>query len=125
MAPTTLIDALYEHYNELIDVEIIQIHAEGNAKYTKEPYTKAFRINSCFIAEVVRKALNTYKGSYIPIFLSEIQNLFRRDFLSLDVAFIRVSPDKHGYCSLGVSIDITLPAIQKAKKVIAQVNPQK
>ncbi|WP_317130293.1 hypothetical protein [Salegentibacter sp. 24] len=61
----------------------------------------------------------------MPIFLSEIQNLFRRDLLSLDVAFIRVSPDKHGYCSLGVSIDITLPAIQKAKKVITQVNPQK
>ncbi len=125
MTPVTLIDALCERYQELTDVEIIQIHTEGKAKYTEEPYAGSFSINTCFVGGNVRNAVNSNKGTYIPIFLSEIHNLFRRDILPLDVAFIQVSPpDKHGYCSLGVSIDITLPAIQKAKKVIAQINPQ-
>jgi len=125
MTPIKLIDALCERYNELADVEILQIHTEGNAKYTEEPYSKAFNINSCFVAGNVRSAVNSNKGAYIPIFLSEIHNLFRRNLLPLDVAFIQVSPpDKHGYCSLGTSVDITLPAIQTAKKVIAQINPK-
>ncbi len=125
MTPIKLIDALCDRYNELADVEILQIHTEGNAKYTEEPYSKAFSINSCFVAGNVRSAVNSNKGAYIPIFLSEIHNLFRRNLLPLDVAFIQVSPpDKHGYCSLGVSLDITLPAIQTAKKVIAQINPK-
>lgn len=125
MTPIKLIDALCERYHELSDVEILQIHTEGNAKYTEEPYSKAFNINSCFVAGNVRSAVNSNKGAYIPIFLSEIHNLFRRNLLPLDVAFIQVSPpDKHGYCSLGTSVDITLPAIQTAKKVIAQINPK-
>ncbi len=125
MTPNTLINALCNRYNELNDVEIIQIHTEGDALYTQEPYNKSFNVNSCFVGGNVRKAVNSSCGSYIPIFLSEIHLLFRRNILPIDVAFIQVSPpDKHGYCSLGVSVDITLPAIQTAKKVIAQVNPR-
>ncbi|MGB7843095.1 MAG: acetyl-CoA hydrolase/transferase C-terminal domain-containing protein [Salinimicrobium sp.] len=125
MTPNILINALSERYKELRDVEIIQIHTEGNAPYTKAPANEAFHINSCFVAGNVREAVNSSYGAYIPIFLSEIHYLFRRNILPLDVAFIQVSPpDKHGYCSLGVSVDITLPAIQTAKKVIAQINPQ-
>ncbi|APU68331.1 MAG: acetyl-CoA hydrolase/transferase C-terminal domain-containing protein [Christiangramia sp.] len=125
MTPNALIDALCERYQELENVELIQIHTEGNALYTQEPYNASFKTNSCFVGGNVRKAVNSNFGAYIPIFLSEIHVLFRRNILPLDYAFIQVSPpDKHGYCSLGVSVDITLPAIQNAKKVIAQVNPQ-
>ncbi|KKL83263.1 hypothetical protein LCGC14_1976540, partial [marine sediment metagenome] len=89
------------------------------------PYDKTFRINSCFVGGNVRKSVNSFSGDYIPIFLSEIHLLFRRGILPLDVAIVQVSPpDRHGYCSLGVSVDVALPAIQTAKKVIAQVNPQ-
>ncbi|MEE2772269.1 MAG: acetyl-CoA hydrolase/transferase C-terminal domain-containing protein [Bacteroidota bacterium] len=125
MTPNALIDALCERYQELENVELIQIHTEGNALYTQEPYNASFKTNSCFVGGNVRKAVNSNFGAYIPIFLSEIHVLFRRNILPLDYAFIQVSPpDKHGYCSLGVSVDITLPTIQNAKKVIAQVNPQ-
>ena len=73
----------------------------------------------------VRRAVNTNQGDYIPVFLSEIHFLFRRNILPLDVALVQVSPpDRHGYCSLGVSVDIVIPAIQTAKMVIAQINPQ-
>lgn len=117
MTPNALIDALCERYQELENVELIQIHTEGNALYTQEPYNASFKTNSCFVGGNVRKAVNSNFGAYIPIFLSEIHVLFRRNILPLDYAFIQVSPpDKHGYCSLGVSVDITLPAIQNAKK---------
>lgn len=125
MTPLILIDALSERYQELKDVEIVQMHTDGNAKYTREPYTSAFKLNSFFVGGNVRHAVNSPHGDYIPIFLSEISLLFKRDILPLDVAFIQVSPpDKHGFCSLGTSVDITLSAIEKAKKVVAQVNPK-
>ena len=73
----------------------------------------------------IRKAVNAEQGSYIPVFLSEIPQLFRRNILPLDVALIHVSPpDAHGYCSLGVSVDAAVAAVQCAKYVIAQVNPK-
>ncbi|NJY61368.1 acetyl-CoA hydrolase/transferase family protein [Salinimicrobium sp. CDJ15-81-2] len=125
MTPNILINALTDRYRELKDVELIHIHTEGPAPYTAPPYNESFMTNSCFVAGNVRQAVNSRIGAYIPIFLSEIHLLFRRNFLPIDVALIQVSPpDEHGYCSLGVSVDITLPAVQTAKKVIAQVNPQ-
>ncbi|MGG8497470.1 acetyl-CoA hydrolase/transferase family protein [Tenacibaculum sp. TC6] len=125
MTPNLLIDSLCERYNELKNVEIIQIHTHGNAKYLEQPYSNSFKLVSCFVGDNVRKGVNTNNGDYIPIFLSEIHWLFRRGIYPLDVAFIQVStPDKHGYCSLGTSVDITLPAIQTAKIVVAQINPK-
>lgn len=125
MTPLQLIDALVARYDSLENVEILHLHTEGRAQYTEEPYSKAFKINSVFVGGNVRNSLKSGNGDYIPIFLSEIHHLFRRSILPLDVAFIQVSPpDRHGYCSLGVSVDITIPAIQTAKLVIAQVNPQ-
>ena len=125
MTPNALIDALCERYQELNNVEIIQIHTEGEAKYMHAPYSNSFNLTSCFVGGNVRKGVNTNNGDYIPIFLSEIHWLFRRNILPVDVAFIQVSPpDKHGYCSLGVSVDITIPAIESAKTVVALINPQ-
>ncbi len=124
MTPNELIDALCDRYNELENVEFISIHTEGDAKYTQEPYVKAFRMNSCFVGGNVRKCVNSAHGDYIPIFLSEIHRLFSPQYLPLDVAFVQVSPpDKHGYCSLGVSVDVALPAVRTAKKIVAQINP--
>ncbi|MEM9142075.1 MAG: acetyl-CoA hydrolase/transferase C-terminal domain-containing protein [Bacteroidota bacterium] len=126
MTPNTLINALCEQrHKELENVEIISIHTDGEVKYALPPYNNAFTINSCFVGGNVRRAVNTNQGDYIPIFLSEIHVLFRENILPLDVAIVQVSPpDKHGFCSLGVSVDVALPAIQTAKKVIAQINPQ-
>lgn len=125
MTPNELIDALCDRHKELKDVEIISIHTEGDAKYTREPYCEAFTLNACFVGGNVRNFVNSYMGDYIPVFLSEIPWLFADEYLPLDVAFVQVSPpDKHGYCSLGVSVDVALPAIRTAKKIVAQINPQ-
>lgn len=125
MTPNFLIEALCDRYQELKDVEICQVHTEGNARYTQEPYNKSFKVNSFFVGSNVRQSVNKGNGDYVPIFLSEIHHLFRQEILPLDVAFIQVSePDAHGFCSLGTSVDITLPAIETAKTIIAQVNPK-
>jgi len=124
MTPNRLINAICARHRELRDVEIVSIHTEGDVLFSREPYRNSFRINTCFVGANVREAVNTNRGDYIPIFLSEIHLLFRRNILPLDVAVVQVSPpDKHGYCSLGVSVDVTLPAVQTARKVIALLNP--
>ena len=124
MTPNELIDALCERHQELENVEIVSIHTEGNAKYTQAPYNETFHLNSCFVGGNVRKSVNTPKASYVPIFLSEIQRLFYDGYLPIDVAFVQVSPpDKHGYCSLGVSVDVALPAVRSGKIIVAQINP--
>ncbi|MCK0131756.1 4-hydroxybutyrate CoA-transferase [Flavobacteriaceae bacterium F08102] len=124
MTPNALIDALCLHCDNLKDVEIIQLHTEGTAEYTQYPCNQSFKVNSCFVGSNVRGAVNSVNGDYIPIFLSEVHLLFKRKILAIDVAFIQVSPpDNHGFCSLGTSVDVTLSAIEAAKLVIAQINP--
>ena len=123
MTPNYLIEALCNEADRLSDVEIIHLHTEGNAPYVDEKYANSFKLNSFFVAKNVRESVNKGIGDYIPIFLSEVHLLFERDILPIDVALIQVSPpDKHGFCSLGTSIDVALAALRSAKKVIAQIN---
>jgi acyl-CoA hydrolase len=124
-APTLLTNALADRASELRNVEICHLHVEGEARYANPELAKSFHVNSFFIGPNVRHTLAAGNGSYTPVFLSELPTLFRRKVLALSVVFIHVSPpDSHGYCSLGVSVEATLAAIESAKTVIAQVNPQ-
>lgn len=124
-APTILANALTERACELKNVEICHLHTEGEARYANPELSDSFHINSFFIGANVRHTIQAGNGSYTPVFLSELPNLFRKKVLVLDVAFIHVSPpDRHGYCSLGVSVEATVAAVENAKIVIAQVNPQ-
>lgn len=123
-APQQLIKALTERADELRDVELVHLHTEGSAPYSDPKYTDSFRINAFFVGENIRDAVNHARADYIPVFLSEIPALFRQNVLPLDVALINVSPpDSHGFCSLGVSVDIARAAVDCAKTVIAQINP--
>ncbi|MEZ5570910.1 MAG: acetyl-CoA hydrolase/transferase C-terminal domain-containing protein [Halioglobus sp.] len=121
--PRLLIDALTARGNELQDVELVSIHTEGLAPYLDPCYEGAFHLNTFFVGANTREAVGKGSANYIPVFLSEIPNLFRAGIMPLDVALVQVSPpDKHGFCSLGVSVDITNAAIEMARHVIAQVN---
>jgi acyl-CoA hydrolase len=124
-APQALINALTARHEELQNVEISHLHTEGEAPYANPKYAKSFHVNSFFIGKNVRHTIKAGNGSYTPVFLSELPVLFKRGIIPIDVVFIQVSPpDKHGYCSLGVSIEAMLAAIEVAKHVIAQINPQ-
>lgn len=122
--PVQLIQAMTDRHEELRDVEVIHLHTEGPAPYSAAIYKDSFFVNALFVGANVRKAINEGRGDYVPVFLSEVPNLFRNGIMPLDVALIHVSsPDKHGYCSLGVSVEATVAAVQTANYVIAQVNP--
>lgn len=123
--PTILTKALTERYAELRNVEICHLHTEGEAPYANPELAESFHVNSFFIGANVRHTLKAGNGSYTPVFLSELPHLFRKRVLELDVVFIHVSPpDQHGYCSLGVSVEASVAAIENAKIVVAQVNMQ-
>ncbi|HSJ66314.1 MAG TPA: acetyl-CoA hydrolase/transferase C-terminal domain-containing protein [Anditalea sp.] len=123
--PGVLLKALANRKSELEQVEIVSISTLGEMPLAQPDCKGSFYINSLFVSENVRHAVNTEQGGYVPIFLSEIGHLFRRDILPIDVAILHVSPpDDHGFCSMGVSVDIAKPAIEKAKYIIAQVNKQ-
>lgn len=123
--PTVLTKALAGRASELRNVEVCHLHTEGDAPYSNPELAESFHVNSFFIGANVRHTLAAGNGSYTPVFLSELPNLFRKNVLPIDVAFIHVSPpDIHGYCSLGVSVEATVAAIENAKIVIAQVNPK-
>lgn len=122
-SPSVLVKALTERHAELKEVSIFQIHTEGPAPYANPEYKTAFKIHSFFVGSNTREAVQHGNGSYIPMFLSEVPAIFRKKIIPLDVAMISVSPpDKHGFCSLGTSVDISLAAAQSAKIVIAQIN---
>jgi len=122
-APSVLIKSMTQRYNALKNVEVCHLHTEGEAPYANPIYKDSFCVNSFFVGGNVRHTLKSSNGSYTPVFLSELPLLFKRNIIPIDVALIQVSPpDKHGYCSLGVSIEATLAAISNAKHVIAQVN---
>ena len=124
-APQVLIRALAARHEELHNVEICQLHTEGEAPYANPEFRDSFHVNSFFIGKNIRHTLTAGNGSYTPVFLSELPLLFKRRIINLDVALIHVSvPDQHGYCSLGVSVEATVAAIKNAKYVIAQVNKQ-
>jgi acyl-CoA hydrolase len=121
--PLKLVQAMTDRHNELKDVRIYSMHTEGEAPYAEKELEGSFIVNPFFIGQNIRENIQSGRGSYIPIFLSEAPSLFRNGSIPLDVALISVSPpDKHGFCSLGTSVDISLAAVQSAKCIVAQIN---
>jgi acyl-CoA hydrolase/GNAT superfamily N-acetyltransferase len=121
--PQTLVDELVSENNDIVDAEIYHLLTRGTAPYIKEEYAKKFRTCSFFLAPNVREGVVSGRGDYTPIFLSEIPLLFKSGRISLDVALIQTSPpDKNGYLSLGVSVDIVRSAVENSLLVIAEVN---
>ncbi len=122
--PLDLVDALVARAPELEHVEINHMVAMGKGEYAQPEMARSFFHKSLFVGASTREAVKDGRGDYIPVFFSEIPKLFCEGYLPPDVTLIHVSPpDKHGFCSFGVSVDYTKPAAQVAKTVVAQVNP--
>src|SRR5579864_1179903 len=121
--PVLLVGALAER-DDLADVEVIHIMTVGHAPYARAAQSGRFRHNAFFIGSNVREAVAAGQADYTPVFLSEIPSLFRSRRLPLDVALISTTPpDAHGFCSLGVSVDVVKSAVEAAEVVIAEINP--
>jgi acyl-CoA hydrolase len=122
--PLHLLRELSKQAPRLRDVELTFITVQGDIELDKPQYADSFHINCMFVSASVRKAVNEGRADFIPVFLSDIPDLFRKQ-MKIDVALVQVSPpDVHGYCSLGVSVDIARSAVNTATHIIAQVNPR-
>lgn len=123
--PLKLVNTLLDRAGNIKNVELVAISTYGKMNWNRPEVLESFYLNSLFVSENVRGWANSEHGGYIPVFLSEIPQLFDKGILSLDVAMVHVSPpDQHGYCTLGTSADIAISAVRNAQIVIAQVNPR-
>ncbi len=124
--PNALIQDLIDNSAQLHDIETVHILTFSENVWAEARHKELFKVNSLFIGgKNIREAVAEGRADYTPCFISEIPTLFRENILPLDAALIMVSPpDKYGYCSLGVSVDVVASAVKSAKYVIAQVNPK-
>ncbi len=122
--PIYLLNELAKESHRLKDVELVSITLKGDLEIIKPEYGESFRMNSLFVSGPIRAAVAEGRADFIPVFLSDIPYLFKSKLLELDTAIVQVSPpDQHGYCSLGVSVDIARAAVDHARQTIALVNP--
>jgi acetyl-CoA hydrolase len=122
--PQKVMAALVARATKLNNVEIVQVLTVGDASYVAPEMSGHLRVNTLFISDNVRQAVNEGRADFTPCFLGEIPGLFKNGALPLDVALIHVGPpDEHGFCSFGIEVGVTKTAAQSAKIVIAEVNP--
>ncbi|MBS1706410.1 MAG: GNAT family N-acetyltransferase [Armatimonadetes bacterium] len=122
--PETLCRALVGRRNELSGVELVHLIVFGEAPYLAQGLQESFRHAAFFVGPNSREAVQAGLADYIPVFLSDLPRLFNSGQMRLDVALIAVSPpDEHGFCSMGVSVDIGMAACKNARTIIAEVNP--
>jgi acyl-CoA hydrolase/GNAT superfamily N-acetyltransferase len=121
--PQYLVRGLIEKADHLSDNEILHLYTLGVAPYAEPRYSEKFRLNTFFVGINTRQAVAEGRADYTPVFLSELPRLISSGRVPIDVALIQVTPpDERGFCSLGVSVEITKTAARVAKLVIAQVN---
>jgi acyl-CoA hydrolase/GNAT superfamily N-acetyltransferase len=122
--PARLVEALVAQKERFHDNELVHLLTLGPAPYVAPGLERHFRHTAFFIGANVRDAVQQGRADFMPVFLSEIPQLIRSRRVRIDVALIQVSPpDRHGYVSLGVSVDVVRAAVEAADLVLAQVNP--
>lgn len=121
--PSILLDALVARAPELEAVSMVHFHTEGPGPHLAPEMAPHFRHKALFIGANARRAVNEGRADYVPVFLSDVPDLFTSGTLPLDAVLLNLTrPDAHGFCSLGTSIDAALAATRTAKVVIAQLN---
>lgn len=123
--PEFLLEGLLDEAPRLRNVELLHLHTEGDSAYARPEYKDSFRVTNFFVGSNIRPYIDYDRVDYLPCFLSEMPDLIRSGAKKVDVALIQVSrPDKHGFVSLGVSVDTAKAAAESANIVIAQINPR-
>lgn len=121
--PYHLVQELAKNAHRMADNEIVHLLTLGNTPSADPKFQNQFRHNTFFVSDNIRQAVSEGRADYTPAPLSDIPYFFKSRRIPLDVALIQVSPpDQYGYCSLGISVDITRTGALSADLVIAQVN---
>ena len=125
--PLELTQKLIELGPELPDVEILHFLSLSDLDYyeTAGGIEDLFRHNAFFIGKSLRKFIETGQADYTPMLLSEIPRIFKSGQMHLDTALIQVSPpDRYGFCSFGINVDIVKTLAESADTVVAEINPK-
>jgi len=125
--PLDLTHKLIEFSPKLPDVEILHFLSLSDLDYYKTVgrIEDLFRHNAFFIGKSLQNAIKSGLADYTPILLSEIPKLFKSGQMHIDTALIQVSPpDKFGFCSYGINVDIVKPIAEAADIVVAEINPK-
>jgi acyl-CoA hydrolase/GNAT superfamily N-acetyltransferase len=121
--PHALMREFLKNASQFHDLELVHILTLGDTPWCAEKHVEQFKVNSLFLGPGSRDAVAKGYADYTPCFMSEIPGLFLERVLPLDVALIQITPpDQHGYCSLGLSVDVVSAAVRSATHVIAQIN---
>lgn len=122
--PTPLLDALAAR-GDIEGVRLYHLHTAGPARWTNPGVASRIRSVSLFNGPALREPVAEGRADFVPVFLSDVPNLFLSGGIPLDVALVQLSPpDRHGFCSLGTSIDAARAAIDSARFIIAEINEQ-
>jgi len=120
--PTALLEGLVE-VADVEDVRLYHLHLSGPCRFAERQYAGRFTPVSLFTGPSLRSAVEEGRADFMPIFLSDIPDLFRSQKIPLDVAFLQLSPpDRHGLCTLGTSVDAARAAADSARILIAEIN---
>ncbi len=123
--PYAMLNALARVAIEKRDLTLLSLHTEHSQALCAAELQGHLRQRVFFVGSPTRPAVQCGLADYVPAFLSEIPKMFRSGEQPVDTAIVQVSPpDKHGLCSLGISVEATRAAMQAAKKIIAQINPK-
>lgn len=122
--PTTLLEAMVQR-TDLERVRLYHMHLEGAVPFVAPAASLRFRSISLFTGPALREPIAEGHADFIPVFLSDIPGLFQSGRIPLDAALVQLSPpDRHGFCSLGTSVDSARAAVDAAPIIIAEINEQ-
>ncbi|MFX0116193.1 MAG: GNAT family N-acetyltransferase [Candidatus Hodarchaeota archaeon] len=121
--PHILIHELAESSHRFLDTEIVHVLTLGIAPGARHRFSESFHHNTFFVGDNIRGAIQQGLADFSPVYISRIPDLFRSGRIPIDIALIQVSPpDKDGYLTYGVSVDVVKAATESARKIIAEVN---
>jgi len=122
--PTPLLQALCRR-RDVENVRLYHLHLSGEIPFAAPEHQERFISVSLFVGEALRRPVEEGRADFMPIFLADIPRLFTSGMVSLDAAMVQLSPpDRHGFCTLGTSVDAAKPAADSARLIIAEINDQ-
>nr|NJM03947.1 GNAT family N-acetyltransferase [Desulfobacula sp.] len=122
--PRTLVNCLMDEKGyALQDLTLIQLVSFGDAISYKALQSRRFRLKTFFSGWVSAEAIAAGRVDLVPSRFSAIPSLMKDGQIPIDVAFVQITPpNRAGYCSLGVGVDVARRAMDKASLVVGEIN---
>jgi acyl-CoA hydrolase/predicted GNAT family acetyltransferase len=123
--PSRSVTAIINSDNSNIqDLELVHLLTLGEHLSKHSDRNQNYRLKTFNIGESISREFNQGRVDFIPANLMEIPLLLKSGAVGIDIAIVTVSPpDNNGYMSLGIAVDVSNIAVQKAPIVVAEVNP--